>query len=319
MKKFTAIICTTAMLAAFTGCNNETSESIPENSVSAPESTPESTSESIPESTSESAPESSSPEEEYAWLSDEARETLAKIFETYDGMELSRTLDGGVALSEEEISDVYYISEREFYCIEYDACTYRIARPLYDVARGSDYEELSEFLYDKMDEYEEGAENITFIKAKAGDVLENGLTVKEAKTVIICDPLGGFVSEQHILFDGELTIEGVLFREIQDHDYRFSARDLTFYPDCSKTAVPCITGDYNFSIFGNTDENYAVITDSDTFCLGNLEEIDFDEDGIFGEDNAAVVRVAVDDIRVGSYGLPDCTAHIVDVERIDDK
>ena len=69
MKKITAIICTIAMLAALTACDNkETSGSVPENpgsstGNSAPEITQNST--DNPESTdnSDSTPESSVPEE----------------------------------------------------------------------------------------------------------------------------------------------------------------------------------------------------------------------------------------------------------------
>ncbi len=73
MKKFTAIICTMAMLAALTACDNkETSGSVPESTNSASESTggsesgsPQSTPDgaSSESSGSESAPESSTPEE----------------------------------------------------------------------------------------------------------------------------------------------------------------------------------------------------------------------------------------------------------------
>lgn len=69
MKKFTAIICTLALLTAFTGCNNnETSGSAPENSgsVSAPDSNTENQDssnapESAPQSSEENSPADSAP------------------------------------------------------------------------------------------------------------------------------------------------------------------------------------------------------------------------------------------------------------------
>lgn len=323
MKKFTAIICTLALLTAFTGCNNsETSGSVPEsgNSVSSPEnmvsdlesSDSSDNSESTPES-SESVSESTTSQIDHSDLSEQAREILSRC--TLDLSQVEG--QNGAPLLEEEIVDAYVDERIEAECIEYGVGYYRIARPLYDVAEGGDFTEMSDHIYEKTDEFEADTGEVSLKKVKVGDTLENGLTVKEAKTVIFSD--GGF-GASYITLGGELTAEGILFREVQDHDYRFSARDLTFFPNCEKSKIPIGINGIDFTTLPDTNGTFtAIVTDGHSFFLGNLDEIDFDEQGIFGEENFVQVRVTMDNISFGDkYGPYFCEAEIVDIERIDE-
>ncbi|MBD5128527.1 MAG: hypothetical protein HDT43_01160 [Ruminococcaceae bacterium] len=319
MKKFTAIICALALLTALTGCNNnETSGSVSENTgVSAPESTTENTessdssenSESTPESPS--VPESNSAQVPHSELSEQAREILERC--TLDLSQVKGIDDE--PLSEEDIVDAYVDERVEADCLEYGVGYYRIARPLYYSETGADYDTMSELLWEKMDEFEADTGDASLKKARVGDTLENGLTVKEAKTVIFGD---GGLCESYIALDGELTLEGVLFREMQDHDYMFRARDLTFSPDCTKSSVPTLFGGIDFGFYIDEDGTITVVVmDGTTYFLGNLDEIDFDEQGIFGDGSVAKVKVTVDNIKIGVGAMPISEAEIVDIERID--
>lgn len=316
MKKFIAIICTLALLTAFTGCNNETSGSIPESgNISAPDSTTENAespdiSESEPES-SDSDPESTSPQTPHNELSEQAREILERC--TLDLSQVKGVDDA--PLLEEDIVDAYVDEKVEADCIEYGVGYYRIARPLYYSETGVDDDIMRELMWEKMDEFEADTGDVSLKKAKVGDTLENGLTVKEAKTVVFGD--GGFC-ESYVVLGGELTLEGVLYREMQDHDYTFRARDLTFCPDCTKSTVPTIFGGIDFGFYIDTDGTITVVVmDGTTYFLGNLDEIDFDEQGIFGDGSVAKVKVTVDNIKFGVDAARIGEAEIVDIERID--
>lgn len=309
MKKITAIICALALLTAFTGCTGEPSESVPENSesVSAPESNAENQDSS---NTPESAPESTSAQAPHNELSEQAREILERC--TLDLSQVNGIDDN--PLLEEEIVDAYVDEAVKADCIEYGVGYYRIARPLYYSETGVDNDIMSNLMWEKMDEFDADTGDVSLKRAKVGDKLENGLTVKEAKTVIFDD---GGLRESYIVLGGELTLEGVLYREMQDHDYTFRARDLTFCPDCTKSTVPTIFDGIDFGFYIDTDGTITVVVmDGTTYFLGNLDEIDFDEQGIFGDGSVAKVRVTVDNIKVG-IGAMSIEAEIVDIERID--
>ncbi len=176
----------------------------------------------------------------------------------------------------------------------------------------------------------------TVKRVRAGDVLENGLKVKEADRIL---EYGTYIDEATletrsewgdyhgtVSFDGELTLSGALYCVPED-GYQTFEGELYFFPDTtsfSQLPVGCgfaraeneeYTGMEN--VF--PDAKLAVVSGA-LYHLGNISETDCN--GIIEKGKAAEVTVTIKNIRIvsssGNYGGRGggIFAEIVSIEKI---
>ncbi|MCM1055486.1 MAG: hypothetical protein NC394_08195 [Bacteroides sp.] len=131
-----------------------------------------------------------------------------------------------------------------------------------------------------------------YFKVEAGDVLENGLTVKSAS---LGYERGEYTSR--IVLKGEITLEGILSRR---------NGMIEFYPDPSKNAVPMIFAE-------GSELSEAVLpnyyTDLDNFALVSGAEKIYPSNDIYAED----IFKSADYVK-GSLTLRDMTLLVSDWE-----
>ena len=89
----------------------------------------------------------------------------------------------------------------------------------------------------------ERVESPQWIKVKAGDVLENGLTVTSAQTYVSChiNSSGEKVVQLYtpeIQTEGEITLEGIFVYSKGSEVYGYGDYYYSFYPDSTKYKVP---------------------------------------------------------------------------------
>lgn len=345
MKKITAIICTLALLTAFTGCDSkETSGGVPEsteNSDSAPISTDDP--ESAPDSSEnpESDPESSESKSEQK-LSDEQLKMISELdiqsFAGPDGetvraadaadvfkAEAAHTKDGSPgfkmdsAMKSDDIeidSDGNLIEpEIESTVLRYDFAYLRYCRPLFYKGELLDEADEQKMIDELPDD--------KWFKVRAGDKLDCGLTVKKSVYERFPVETSFPTRDNYVEFDGELTLEGLLYTITNDRDYLVKQGDLTFIPDPTKTSnIPDCTQQVDpenvirRSVYG---EDYVLTDGGATWIVGTVDGID--KDYIFGDDELVRVKVTLKNIRYGGIftcDMPAFYAEIADIDRIDE-
>ncbi len=176
----------------------------------------------------------------------------------------------------------------------------------------------------------------TVKRLKAGDVLENGLKVKEAVRIL---EYGTYIDQETletrsewvdyhgtVSFDGELTLSGALYC-VPEEGYQVFEGELYFFPDTtsfSQLPVGCgfaraeneeYTGVEN--VF--PDAKLAVVC-SALYHLGNISETDCN--GIIEKGKAAEVTVTIKNIRIETANINyggrggGIFAEIVSIEKI---
>ena len=195
----------------------------------------------------------------------------------------------------------------------------RYARPFFrttldmaefDPKAFANYEELGDFLKEGSEQFPAADPLTDYFEVKTGDTLENGLTATVEQSLI-----EGYTL---LKLDGELTMEGVLYLEKEDHDYIFRTRDLMFYPDCVENgSIPTWGDEITICVFSSMQ---GVSCDGNPYFLGNIDDVDVNEREIFGNDEVVKVKVTVENITFGPkktvYDLSP-QADIVSIERID--
>ncbi len=159
---------------------------------------------------------------------------------------------------------------------------------------GADYSEALKW----QEELETMQTEREWRKVKAGDTLENGLTVIKAECEVLPTQKTDYYSMK-LHLGGEFSIEGILtFREKDDK--LLSEGETIFNPDSVNTAgVPLI---FN----GSTTDNggyYTIRTltggyiacDGQGMRLGMLNDLNIDRDEIFGDKNCAHVKITFKD------------------------
>ena len=126
-----------------------------------------------------------------------------------------------------------------------------------------------------------------YFKVQAGDVLQNGLTVKSASFGVECGG-GQNISTSKITLDGEITIEGILGRQ-------YGA--VLFYPDPAQNPIPLSSGrkgeeDVIANYLCDLDGNFAIVTDGGTIYPEN----DFNTEDILGSGNYVKGRLTLRNI-----------------------
>ncbi|MCM1164449.1 MAG: hypothetical protein NC299_00095 [Lachnospiraceae bacterium] len=339
MKKFTAIICTMAMLAALAGCDN--GESSPESgSVSAPESTLESSGESSG-SSSESVPESTSSESSES-LPEESVPTKGEptFLTCVDGTVVYTSditkLEGAVydvdgQLEQFSLGD---LDEERFLNCDYMVVCGGFAyafTPKYSFnpAQNPDMFETVEGI--GLDNYwsyvgEEVAPSGEFYRVGVGDKF-GALTVKSAETEFYSNYMnydmsinGAYTWSGTLEFDGELELTGYISVSNPNEGYDEGGEMRLVLDNECAGLIPLMKYEVVEDAVlhythGNWDGNgYG---DYNMFSLGNIHDYDIELDGLeIGEHNVHV-RITVGDIvSRGSSGFSEVDARVLSLERI---
>lgn len=332
--KITALLLTLAILANMTGCgksessprvsDNESSVSANDSTVNGGDSSDSTGVSDNSESTPDSDPESSSSAPKHEFTAEEL-EIIKKYgilnFVAPDGETVQVTDADEIFDTQEEHDEIgspgfkfdHYNSTSTV--LRYDFTYIRYRRPLFYEGEALD-DAVEQKMIDDLPE-------IKWFKIKAGDKLDCGLTVK--KVVFERFPVDGSepIRDNYIEFDGEVTLEGILFTVKNENDYLVRMNDLTFTPDPTKTnGIPEVARqfepDYDIGRWMYSLEDYVLTDGGATWVVGTVDDIDKDE--IFGDDIVARVKVTLTNIKYGgivSVDLPAFYAEIVDIERID--
>lgn len=335
MKKFTLIIISAALIAGLTGCTDKTNST----SVSATKS-----SNSSDSTISDSSPEPESKPE----LSPEKQETLSKLrlksfvgpdgetvqvsdaADVYKGIDV-RFYDSAWAKDEngnfifaEDGETVYVDDEQISDVLKYDFAYIRYASPFFYAG-----EMLTD---DEQQEKLNALPKAEWFKAKPGDKFDCGLTVKSAlyERYAVKDPSDTTgtnpVISNEIEFDGEITLEGVLYTAQSTRDYLTQPGDLIFAPNPVKTSgLPAAAGEqfndiYNVYYGMGSGDIKFVMADigRNGWIIGKADEIDKDE--IFGDEDLVPVKVTLTNVKAGGYvnpNMPATYAEIVDIECVE--
>ena len=322
----------TAATVALAGCNSVDSASDPEISVPLSEAGDTESSESRG-STPESAPEHKLSDEEMKLVS----ELQLKSFTGPDGSEMKfedadYVFDSrkdfiemgspGFKFKESVFTDDYTAGDDEsgdpfiYTVLSYNFAYMRYARPFYYSGETPDRETREQMLGELPP--------IKWFKVKAGDKLDCGLTVKKAVYERLPVQTSFPTRDNYIEFDGEITLEGLLFTAQNNRDYLTQPGDLVFSPDPTKTSgLPVSNAQFEddndiYYTMGSGGEYVMTDIGSYGWQIGKVDEID--SDAIFGDDEVVTVKVTLKNVRYGgiyTYDMPSIYAEIVDIDRID--
>lgn len=140
------------------------------------------------------------------------------------------------------------------------------------------------------------SEDPGYFKVKAGDKLENGLTVKSAVSRFTRD--AGELNFNKVEFEGNLTLEGILYCDSTEDRGK-----LYFFADAAKSdPIPLIRTEELSSIpdrtcpfIGDTDK-FAVNTDGAGIELGLIDEAPIDLSGIISPGGCVRAKITVSDL-----------------------
>lgn len=191
----------------------------------------------------------------------------------------------GSTLSPSEASETF--GSKSSPGLIFDFAFMRYAKPgFYNTIDDPDIYDFDTFLFTFYNE------DLTYIypdyfKVQAGDVLENGLTVKSASFGVKFGA-GQMVSTSKITLDGEITIEGILCR--QDGA-------ALFYPDPVQSPILLSSGrrwgeDFSAINITDFDSKFALVTDGGMIYSKN----DFNAEDILGGSNYVKGRLTLRDI-----------------------
>lgn len=307
MKKLTAILLTTALLAALTGCNKTegNSDSAPSSSNSSDASTPSSSdspTSTAPESSdngestenSESEPEKKQPDGEPTFLKGLDGETIytSEITQltTYD-------------LERKENVPTDTIDPENFSAVCEGFTYVYTPRPSVDFMSHPElFEAYGDHYY-----YYAGAlpDSTEFVRVNVGDKI-GGLTVKAAScsfTNLGYEGSEQFYEQGNIEYDGEVELTGFVIVYEEAPLYPGGGGDILFYPDsASSVKIPRIGFDINyedeFKARRFVEKSfYGWYGDGGGLSLGNIADIDSE---LREGDMYVKVKVTVCDIVLGS-------------------
>lgn len=340
MKKITAIICTIAMLAALTGCDNkETSGSVPENPESstgnsASDSTNDGTGNSESSDSSDSTPESSASEES-------APKGEPTFLTCVDGtviytsdITVLRGYNADYELVElpiGEFDEENFINEA--YSVICDGFAYAFtSKDAFNPVQNPDLFQVKEHFEELgLKEYagEEIAPSTEYYRVKPGDKFGE-LTVKSAETMFYANYSnyegkginGAYMYGGTIEFDGELELTGFV-RVSEENEGYDEGGEIRFVPDNECVdRIPLIKYEVNedsaevqHSPMGNWDSN--AYSDINMFSLGNIHDYDIDLDGLEVGERFTHVKITIGDIvSSGDTSFSDIDAKLLSLEKI---
>lgn len=292
-KQITAIITAALILANFTACstNNEPLDDTSNNSSSFSES-----------KTENSSNTQSDPENSNIMESNSSENTSGTSF---------TAPDGGILNESEAVS-------ADDYSLKFDHSYLRYAQPIFyntlDDSELVNWDTL-EFSVDRYAVIEEP----NYFKVQAGDKLENGLTVKTAAYAARRD---GSMSASAVSFEGEITLEGILYCSSQDDIY-YNKGHLQFWADPAKyeyIPIPC-GSDYasdQVDWFVDPENKTAFVFDGYVLSFGTLEYVTVDLSEVISYGESIRAKVTFKDPRMSWSGSSKSTAGLVSVERLSD-
>ncbi len=160
-------------------------------------------------------------------------------------------------------------------------------------------------------------ESPQWIKIKAGDVLENGLTVVSAQTYVSCfiNSSGGKVVRLYtpdILTEGEITLEGIFNYSNGSEGYGYYDYYYSFFPDSTKYRIPIPYEDNNDCVsihsYWLSNNEQLVFDGSDFYSFRFEDEILLDQG--FSENTVCKAKMTFKNIVI-SRGM---SGEIVDAE-----
>ncbi len=157
----------------------------------------------------------------------------------------------------------------------------------------------------------------SYKKASKGDVLENGLSVRDAKCQI--NDRGG-ISMNDIFFDGSITVPGMI-NYLPEEQMYISAGTLYFRPDTTKALIPvpyssremvyhCWDGYGN----GEDDPPFFMYFDGPAWVLGSINDSKYDKYDLksaFGDKTTIPATVTVGNIK---YDALANSGEIIDIQ-----
>ena len=287
MKKITLIILTLAIMASLTACNDNSDNVI----VDTPQNSSDTTTSSGSEVGNNSGENSSSTSDSPETSVDPQTQALIDAF-TLD----SFTAPDGSTVDKSEAVYAYGSEESgTTLTIGYDFSYMRYAEPLFDTT----FDNPNLIDWDTLEFNTDIGflvENTNYFKVKAGDTLENGLTVESAQYWIGTD---GEVFSSEIILNGELTLEGILLCFADIPEYIDNQGDLLFFADSTKNHLIPVAREYGIDITARfMYDNFAAIYDGQNIRFGNINDISVDIDDLFRDVNYVKAKITMKGVRV---------------------
>ncbi len=223
------------------------------------------------------------------------------VFIGFDGKEVKKT--DAIGAMQGEGGQITYLT--------YDFAYLRYAKPVWkNTLLNADLIDWE--TYEFNDDTERRISDPNYFSVKAGDVLENGLTVKNATTIFypqsVAEESGGSgleicQSRSTVNFDGQITLNGILHCVSGDADYIDNDGDVFFYADPSdgKLIAPSkenLKMERLVSIVDSVTE-FALLCDGQRFCLGNINEGNvIDLSDVINKGEYRNVTVKLDGVRI---------------------
>ncbi len=159
--------------------------------------------------------------------------------------------------------------------------------------------------------------NASYKKASKGDVLENGLSVRDAKCQI--NDRGGILND--IFFDGSITVPGMI-NYLPEEEMYISAGTLYFRPDTTKALIPkpysskIRVGQY-WDGYGNGEDDppFYMYYDGPAWVLGSINDSKYnkyDLKNAFGDKTTIPATVTVGNIKYDDRGAN--SGEIIDIQ-----
>lgn len=327
MKKIITTFCTAALLISCTGCANRIPDSDfsslineSDNESSAPESTSDSSdsvsdsSDITPEnsdSVSENTPESTGGEPE-STIPENEEPTLEELIKGFALDEIP--LPDGTTLKKTDAVEGF--GNPDYSILKFDVGVMRYAKPVFqtnlDDPDSFDWENYT------FKEPVENPEDDKLVVVRAGDVLENGMTVKSASTCFEMQQGEPGYKDIMIELEGEQTAEGVIYLREED-DYGIYKDHLEMYIDTTKCENLPMRYDQNGPsswTYTFPDHKVAINIDGCFYDLGDINEMDVDVSEIFLNSPFAKVKVTFKDpvLRTTETTAVQVRAELVDIE-----
>ncbi len=314
-------LCTAALLISCTGCARKIPESDfsslvneLENENSDPESTSEN-SDSAPEnsdSVSESTPENTGGEPESAAPESAANPQLEMLIKGFALDEIP--LPDGTTLKKTDAVDGF--GNPDYSILKFDVGVMRYAKPVFQ----TNLDDPDSFDWDNYtfkETVDDTAEDRVVV-VRAGDVLENGMTVKSAGMYFEVQQGEPGYKQIEIELEGEQTAEGVIYLREED-DYGIYKDHLEMYIDTTKCEnLPMRYNQYGSASWTYTfpDHKIAMTVDGCFYDLGDINEIDVDVSEVFLDSRFAKVKVTFKDpvLLLTEAEAVQVRAELVDIE-----
>ena len=208
----------------------------------------------------------------------------------------------------------------------FDTSFVRYAYPLFESTDAS--EQLFDWETYEFNSNMAISESTDYFQIKKGEVLSNGLIASDAITTFsvrnISDEDGNiqkqpFLIKSSIEFEGEVTIEGVLYCFPGIPEYVDVQGDLKLYPN--PTVNNSILVPYKMvqmpTRIVDPNRNYALIFDGVAYNLGNINEISVNIKSLFEENDYVYCKVTIDHLQLiydEDFAGQICYAEIKEVE-----